>query len=130
MDFTIYRICYTFAYFTNLIVTLIQTIKYYILPKNKKFKIIFLKTCNLLLGFATLEHDKVVVCYVASWATYRLSNGAFSVENVHPEHCTNLVYAFAGLDTASWTIKSTDPWTDTEKDGNRNEKSNHNSQLL
>ncbi|XP_011142446.1 probable chitinase 2 [Harpegnathos saltator] len=62
-------------------------------------------------------HDKVVVCYVASWATYRPSDGAFSVDNLRPEHCTHLVYAFAGLDVATWTIKSTDPWTDTEKDG-------------
>ncbi|XP_032672455.1 probable chitinase 2 [Odontomachus brunneus] len=82
-------------------------------------KLTFLLTVLLFgtYGLAAPKHDKVVVCYVASWATYRPSYGAFSVENLRPEHCTHLVYSFAGLDTATWSIKSTDPWTDIEKDG-------------
>ncbi|XP_014476739.1 PREDICTED: probable chitinase 2 isoform X2 [Dinoponera quadriceps] len=80
------------------------------------FTILFFGTYDVY-GLEELKHDKVVVCYVASWATYRLPDCTFSIENLKPEHCTHLVYSFAGLDTASWTIKSTDPWTDTEKDG-------------
>ncbi|XP_011156409.1 probable chitinase 2 [Solenopsis invicta] len=68
-------------------------------------------------GFIRPKHDKVVVCYVASWATYRQGNGAFSLENLRPELCTHLIYAFAGLNASSWTIRSLDPWPDMEKDG-------------
>ncbi|XP_032672454.1 probable chitinase 2 [Odontomachus brunneus] len=63
-----------------------------------------------------LKHNKVVVCYVASWAAYRVDNGAFSIGNLRPELCTHLVYAFAGLNVTSWKIRSLDPWADMEKD--------------
>lgn len=66
------------------------------------------------------QHDKVIVCYVASWATYRPGNGAFSLENLHSKYCTHLIYAFAGLNASDWTIRSIDPWGDVEKDGNHN----------
>ncbi|XP_020278606.1 probable chitinase 2 [Pseudomyrmex gracilis] len=68
------------------------------------------------------KHNKVVTCYVASWAVYRVGDGAFTLENLRPELCTHLIYAFAGLNTSSWTIKSLDPWNDIEKDGKGNYK--------
>lgn len=68
-------------------------------------------------GLLRLKHDNVVVCYVASWAAYRSGNGAFTLENLRPEHCTHLIYAFAGINITSWTIRSLDPWADMEKDG-------------
>lgn len=71
-------------------------------------------------GLIRPKHDKVVVCYVASWAAYRQGNGAFSLENLRPEHCTHLIYAFAGLNASNWTIRSLDPWADMEKDGTGN----------
>lgn len=71
-------------------------------------------------GLIRPRHDKVVVCYVASWATYRQGNGAFTLENLRPDHCTHLIYAFAGLNTSNWTIRSLDPWIDIEKEGNCN----------
>ncbi|XP_014476727.1 PREDICTED: probable chitinase 2 [Dinoponera quadriceps] len=67
-------------------------------------------------GLQKSKHNKVVVCYVASWAAYRPYQGAFSIANLRPEFCTHLVYAFAGLNVTSWTIRSLDPWADTEKD--------------
>lgn len=74
-----------------------------------------------LLGFVkSNQHDKVVTCYFASWAVYRLGNGAFSLENLHAEYCTHLIYAFAGLNASDWTIRSLDPCGDIEKDGNCN----------
>ncbi|XP_025265914.1 probable chitinase 2 isoform X2 [Camponotus floridanus] len=63
------------------------------------------------------QHDKVVVCYVASWAADRPGNGAYSFENYHPQYCTHLIYAYAGLNTSDWTIRSRNPWEDIEKDG-------------
>ncbi|KMQ93462.1 putative chitinase 2-like protein [Lasius niger] len=68
-------------------------------------------------GLIKPKHDKVVVCYVASWAAYRPGNGAFSLENLRPGHCTHLIYAFAGINASNWTIKSLDPWADMEKNG-------------
>ncbi|XP_050451312.1 probable chitinase 2 [Cataglyphis hispanica] len=68
-------------------------------------------------GLKKPKHDKVVVCYVASWAAYRPGNGAFSLDNLRPEHCTHLIYAFAGINPSNWTIKSLDPWADMEKNG-------------
>ncbi|XP_070162006.1 probable chitinase 2 [Polyergus mexicanus] len=68
-------------------------------------------------GLTKPKHDKVVACYVASWAAYRPGNGAFSLENLRPEHCTHLIYAFAGINTSDWTIRSLDPWADMEKNG-------------
>lgn len=63
------------------------------------------------------QYEKVVACYVASWAAYRPENGAFFLENLHPEYCTHLIYAYAGLNESNWTIKSRDPWGDIERDG-------------
>ncbi|XP_012216718.2 probable chitinase 2 [Linepithema humile] len=80
------------------------------------FTILFLGTCNVH-GFPKPKHDKVVVCYVASWAAYRPGNGAFLIENLRTEHCTHLIYAFAGINASDWTIRSLDPWADMEKDG-------------
>ncbi|XP_031640870.1 probable chitinase 2 isoform X2 [Contarinia nasturtii] len=58
------------------------------------------------------SHNKVVVCYVSTWAVYRPNNGKFAIENIDPNLCTHLVYAFAGLDKDIFTIKSMDPWQD------------------
>lgn len=49
----------------------------------------------------------MVVCYVSTWAVYRPDSGKFSIENIDPNLCTHLVYAFAGLDKDTFTIKST-----------------------
>nr|XP_012147710.1 PREDICTED: probable chitinase 2 isoform X3 [Megachile rotundata]XP_012147712.1 PREDICTED: probable chitinase 2 isoform X3 [Megachile rotundata] len=58
--------------------------------------------------------DKVVTCYVASWAIYRPQNGKFGIDDLNPNLCTHLVYAFAGLNDTTWTIRSLDPYMDIE----------------
>ena len=65
------------------------------------------------------SHDKVVACYVAGWSAYRPGNGAFTVENIDPMLCTHIIYAFAGLDNVTYSIKSLDSFLDTEDDGGR-----------
>lgn len=60
-------------------------------------------------------HGKVVVCYVASWATYRPDAGKYDIGDLEPSLCTHLVYSFAGLDESTNTIKVMDPWQDIEK---------------
>nr|CAD7397292.1 unnamed protein product [Timema poppensis] len=59
-------------------------------------------------------HDRAVVCYVAAWAGYRKSRGAFTLEDLDPALCTHLVYAFAGLNITSNSIYSLDPYHDLE----------------
>eukprot|EP00099_Drosophila_melanogaster_P005661 NP_001246550.1 chitinase 2, isoform B [Drosophila melanogaster] len=61
-------------------------------------------------------HDKVVVCYVSTWAVYRPEQGAYAIENFDPNLCTHVVYAFAGLDITQAAIKSLDPWQDLKEE--------------
>lgn len=70
-----------------------------------------------LQGSTRPQHDKVVVCYMSSWATYRPDKGHFGFNELHAEHCTHLVYAFAGLNASTSTIRSIDPWADLEEGG-------------
>eukprot|EP00095_Tigriopus_kingsejongensis_P008527 maker-scaffold81_size397536-snap-gene-1.12 protein:Tk08527 transcript:maker-scaffold81_size397536-snap-gene-1.12-mRNA-1 annotation:"chitinase" len=86
---------------------------------------------GLILAFAIIEyaqseskglndqhtvngHQKQVVCYWGTWATYRPKDGKFTPEDIDASLCTNLIYSFAGLDEATSTIKSLDPWMDLE----------------
>ncbi|XP_043260416.1 probable chitinase 2 [Colletes gigas] len=73
--------------------------------------ILFLSVNNTLSSIRP-KHDKVVACYVASWASYRPTNGKFDIKDLRPELCTHLIYAFAGLNATTWTIKSLDPYKD------------------
>lgn len=77
---------------------------------------ILLLSSNGILAQTGPKHNKVVTCYVASWATYRHNNGKFDISNIEPELCTHLIYAFAGLDSTTWTIKSLDPYLDVTKE--------------
>ncbi|EDW31146.1 GL20797 [Drosophila persimilis] len=52
------------------------------------------------------SHDKVVVCYISTWAVYRPEQGAYAIDNFDPNLCTHVVYAFAGLDITQASIKS------------------------
>lgn len=76
-----------------------------------------------LLCYLTLSdvnsHNKVVACYVAGWSAYRPNNGAFTVDNIDPMLCTHIIYAFAGLDNVTYSIKSLDSFLDTEEGGGR-----------
>jgi len=65
------------------------------------------------------SHNKVVVCYVASWAAYRPGNGSFTWDNIDPSLCTHIVYAFAGMDNKTFAIESMDPFLDLPDGGGR-----------
>ncbi|XP_055686858.1 probable chitinase 2 [Lutzomyia longipalpis] len=67
---------------------------------------------NVIANGTGPSHDKVVVCYIGTWATYRPGFGSFTLDHVDPNLCTHLIYAFAGLDTDSDGIKALDPWQD------------------
>ncbi|XP_062545135.1 acidic mammalian chitinase-like [Armigeres subalbatus] len=73
----------------------------------------------VLFSVSTTLHaatDKVV-CYFGSWATYRVSNGKFDVEDIDPTLCTHINYAFVGLDSTTSVIKILDSWNDVSLKG-------------
>ncbi|XP_053674557.1 acidic mammalian chitinase-like [Anopheles nili] len=52
---------------------------------------------GIMLAFyfmLSLVETREVVCYYGTWATYRKTNGKFTVDNVDPFLCTQLNYAF------------------------------------
>lgn len=53
----------------------------------------------LLLGFLghTWAATDKVICYYASWAALRPEKGAFVAEDIDPNLCTHVNYAFLGL---------------------------------
>lgn len=59
-----------------------------------------------MIFFAGPAHDKLVVCYLSSWAVYRPSRGSYAIDNFDANLCTHVVYAFAGLDVTKDAIKS------------------------
>lgn len=59
-----------------------------------------------------LSHEKVVVCYVGTWAAYRKLDGKYDVTNIDPKLCTHIIYSFAGLDNTTFEMKPLDPWLD------------------
>ncbi|XP_055608663.1 probable chitinase 2 isoform X2 [Uranotaenia lowii] len=58
------------------------------------------------------DHDRVVVCYISTWAVYRKDTASYSLDHFDPKLCTHAVYAFAGLDEENNAMKSLDPWQD------------------
>ncbi|KAJ8871793.1 hypothetical protein PR048_028133 [Dryococelus australis] len=52
----------------------------------------------------TSAAEKVIFCYLGSWATYRPGNGKFEAENIQPDLCTHLVYAFVGISTSGQVV--------------------------
>lgn len=51
---------------------------------------------NVAAKNAFAATDKVI-CYYASWAAYRPGNGRFLPEDINPNLCTHINYAFLGL---------------------------------
>uniref|UniRef100_A0A182W1Z6 GH18 domain-containing protein n=1 Tax=Anopheles minimus TaxID=112268 RepID=A0A182W1Z6_9DIPT len=71
----------------------------------------------LLISIASINAatDRVV-CYFGSWATYRIGNGKYEVENINPNLCTHIIYTFVGLDTKG-NVKILDSWLDISLGG-------------
>ncbi|XP_043594466.1 probable chitinase 10 isoform X2 [Bombus pyrosoma] len=55
-----------------------------------------------------------VVCYVTSWSLYRKGDGLFAPERLDSRLCTDIIYAFAGLNPDTLLIQPLDPWIDIE----------------
>lgn len=59
-----------------------------------------------------------VVCYMTSWALYRKGDGKFVPEYLDSSLCTDVVYAFAGLNPETLLTQPFDPWADIENSKN------------
>lgn len=55
-----------------------------------------------------------VACYMTSWALYRKGDGKFVPEYLDSSLCTDIVYAFAGLNPETLLAQPFDPWADIE----------------
>jgi len=73
---------------------------------------------KVIQAYSEPSKDKKVVCSFASWAWYRKGKASFLPENVDPTLCTHLIYAFAKLNKATFTITESDPFTDKENGKN------------
>jgi len=67
-----------------------------------------------------------IACYMTSWALYRKGDGKFVPEHLDSSLCTDIVYAFAGLNPETLLIQPFDPWADIEN----SEHDNSNSAYL
>ena len=68
----------------------------------------------LMLACATCAFSKsyVRVCYYSNWSQYRPGLGKFLPENIDPQLCTHLVYAFAKIDGSNKLAKF--EWNDEQ----------------
>ncbi|KAI5716880.1 hypothetical protein M8J76_013898 [Diaphorina citri] len=58
------------------------------------------------------------ICYFTNWAIYRTGkSGNYSAENIDFAYCNFVVYAFAGLDGESITLRITDAFADLPDGG-------------
>ena len=62
-----------------------------------------------------------MVCYLGTWSVYRPERGSFKIENIDPNLCTHVVYAFVGLDASNNTLRSIDPYYDLEENYGKGE---------
>ncbi|KAJ6643690.1 putative chitinase 2 [Pseudolycoriella hygida] len=84
---------------------------------NKVFSILCVAVSFVVVAAKTgPSHDKVVVCYLSTWAVYRPNRGSYSIDNFDANLCTHVIYAFSGLDSKTDAIKSLDPWQDLKDD--------------
>jgi chitinase len=62
--------------------------------------------------FVSHQLEPAVVCYYTNWAQYRNGPGRFYPENIDPNLCTHIIYAFAQLNNGviaayEWNDEST-----------------------
>ncbi|MEQ2220218.1 hypothetical protein ILYODFUR_003138, partial [Ilyodon furcidens] len=64
---------------------------------------------SLLVCLQTVLSTKLV-CYFTNWSQYRPGNGRYTPENIDPNLCTHLIYAFSIINSSNEL--STYEWND------------------
>ncbi|CAG9783695.1 unnamed protein product [Diatraea saccharalis] len=73
------------------------------------------KPTTTTTAISTIKEEPFkIVCYYTNWAWYRPDNGKYTPDDIDPEKCTHIVYAFAVLDMDDLIIKPHDIWLDVE----------------
>lgn len=77
-------------------------------PKKMKFLllsilVLFLCLCN--------AQKSVRVCYYTNWAQYRPAGGRFTIDNVDPNVCTHIIFAFTKLNNITFEMETVE-WND------------------
>ncbi|CAF1136594.1 unnamed protein product, partial [Brachionus calyciflorus] len=70
---------------------------------NKNFLVIF---SIIVLKFTGCFADFKKICYFTNWAQFRPSGAEFYPEDINPELCTHVIYAFAKIE--NYTLAHTE----------------------
>ncbi|KAM9351286.1 acidic mammalian chitinase-like [Symphorus nematophorus] len=67
---------------------------------------------GICLSLGSLVSPSRLVCYFTNWSQYRPGNGKFTPQNIDPNLCTHLIYAFSGINEANELV--TIEWNDEQ----------------
>ncbi|XP_044757295.1 acidic mammalian chitinase-like [Coccinella septempunctata] len=71
---------------------------------------------SALLAFVAQAYSANVVCYFNSWTVYRPGNGKFVPQNIDPNLCSHILYAFVGLNSDG-SVHILDSWEAIDLNG-------------
>ncbi|XP_063919541.1 acidic mammalian chitinase-like [Zophobas morio] len=86
------------------------------------FKLLLVFSAVLISAHQTSAATDKIICFFASWAGYRNGDGSFKPNNIDPNLCTHVFYAFLGVDTDG-SLKILDSWNEIDLGGLQNVES-------
>ena len=69
---------------------------------------------KILILFILIESYKLV-CYYSNWAYGEAKPHNYDVEDIPPEQCTHLLYAFTGVNDKTWELSIQDKRHDVDQ---------------
>ncbi|XP_055849978.1 probable chitinase 2 [Episyrphus balteatus] len=71
---------------------------YFVLILQIQTTFLLISTYQTANASTKCSDRKAIFCYWASWAAYRPGNGHHNIKDINPEHCSHVIFTFAGLD--------------------------------